>query len=110
MNREMSLDEAIEIYTRTESFCSSTPFTKSDMSTRLKQSNEFAMDAIRVMLLDGVIVPTVKDSKGNERFIKSSESRKLIIKKWRKENVGELAYYKGFNHFGNADTGWRGSL
>jgi len=110
MNREMSLDEAIEIYTRTESFCSSTPFTKSDMSTRLKQSNEFAMDAIRVMLLDGVIVPTVKDSKGNERFIKSSESRKLIIKKWRKENVGELAYYKGFNHFGNADTGWRGAL
>jgi len=110
MNREMTLDEAIEIYTRTESFCSSTPFTKSDMSTRLKQSNEFAMDAIRVMLLDDVIVPTVKDSKGNERFIKSSECRKLIIKKWRKENVGELAYYKGFNHFGNADTGWRGAL
>lgn len=110
MNRDMSLDEAIEIYTRTESFCSNTPFTKSDMSTRLKQSNEFAMEAIKVMLLDGVIVATVKDSKGNERFIKSSESRKLIIKKWRKENVGELAYYKGFNHFGNANTGWRGAL
>lgn len=110
MRREMTLSEAIDTYVRTESFQSGTPFTKSDMSARLKQSNEFAMDAIRVMLLDDIIVPTVKDAKGNERFVKSGRCRKLIIKKWRAENVGELAYYKGFNNFGNADTNWRGSL
>lgn len=110
MKRDMTLDEAIDFYMRTESFRSGTPFTKSDMAARLKRSNEFAMDAIRVMLLDDLIVPTVNDCKGNERFVKSGIGRKIIIKKWRTENVGELAYYKGFNHLGNADTGWRGAL
>ena len=110
MRREMTAEETALCFMRTETFKSGGPFSRSDVSNRTKQKLTIVIKAIEWLVDREVIGKTIKDNKGNQRYVKAGGARKLLMQRWRKENVGELAYYRGFNNFGNADTGWRGSL
>jgi len=108
--KEMTAEEAALCFMRTEIFKGGNLFTRSDVSNRTKQRLSIVVKAIEWLLDREIVAKTIKDQKGNQRYVKTGGARKLLMKKWRSENVGELAYYKGFNNFGNADTSWRGSL
>lgn len=110
MNNQKPLSDVIAMFCRTEMFRSGTPFTRSDFCNRTKESANRAAKCIEIMHDKDIIMRTTSDQKGHNRYIPASSRRKLLTKKWRSENAGELAYYKGFNHLGNADTGWRGAL
>ena len=97
-------------FVETEMYLSSTPFSLADVTAKSKAPKKLCGYAIQYMVEFNYAIPTSNDSKGHPRYIKHGAGRELIVKKWRKQNVGELIHYKGMHHFGNSNAGWRGAL
>ena len=93
-----------------EKFKSYTIFSVADICDRTGVTRQVANNAVEQMLSDGVVCVVGKDREGRQRYIRANQASKILREKWRQGNVGELAYYKGFHWFGNANTNWRGSL
>ena len=97
-------------FMETEKFKSYTTFSVADMMDKMQVNRGAVHNAIETMISKGYIIQLGGDYNGYRRYVKSGQASNLLKQKWRNKNVGELAYYKGFHWFGNADTGWRGSL
>ena len=85
-------------------------FTAKDICKYTKTDAFSAYNAIEVMMSEDWVVRISRDEQGNNRYVRTNQASKILRLKWRKENCGELAYYKGMHFFGNADTGWRPAL
>lgn len=97
-------------FMETEMFKSYTPFSVADMMDKMKVNRGAVHNAVDTMLTKGLIKQLGGNMNTHRRYVKAGQASQLLKQKWRNKNVGELAYYKGFHWFGNADTGWRGSL
>jgi DNA-binding transcriptional MocR family regulator len=94
----------------TERFLSFTPFSVADMMDKMQVNRGAVHNAIETMLTKGYIRQIGGNINSNRQYVRAGQAAQLLKKKWRSKNVGEIAYYKGFHWFGNADSGWRGSL
>lgn len=102
--------EIAEWFTGTIMYKSGVAFSASDVSAKTGADHKLCSYAVQHMVDRNIAVPTTNDSHGHPRYIKFAAGKKLIVKKWRKQNVGEIIYYKGMHHLGNGEAGWRGAL